>query len=98
MCFLHSTCQVGNKRYNILATLQPYFFFLHCQTKTQNVRTRVVCSGVTVKPGLKKLEVQVKVSIEIKNKVVGNFLQYLSLIFLETVSFISHEMLMKKRP
>ena len=63
---------------NVITSQQHYsviFFFLHCQTKTQNVRTRVVRSGVTVKPGLKKLEVHVKVSIEIKNKVVGNFSQ-----------------------
>ena len=60
---------------HISNTTALIFFFLHCQTKTQNVRTRVVRSGVTVKPGFKKLEVHVKVSIEIKNKVVGNFLQ-----------------------
>ena len=36
----------------------------------------LVHSGATVKRGLKKLEVHVKVSTEIKNKVVGNFLQY----------------------
>ena len=45
----------------------------------------VVHSGATVKRGLKKLELHVKVSIEIKNKVVASFLRYLSLIFFETV-------------
>ena len=50
-------------------------FFLHCQTKTQNVRMSVVHSGATVKRGLKKLELHVKVSIESKNKVVASFLQ-----------------------
>ena len=77
MYLLHGTYQVENKRYNILAALQPLkcYFFLHCQTKTQNVRTRVVRSVATVERGIKKLELHVKVSTVIKNKVVATFSQ-----------------------